>query len=170
MIKVRSLSAVLALGALAALPGCSMFGGGEQPVPVAAAPAPAPAPPPPPVISTSTVESARGVVRQVQTKLKAGHMYTGRIDGLWGPLTHRAVTRFQEKNNLQATGDLDEATLQAMNVSMPADLGGGTNSGGMNESGANGTNMPSGNMNDNSMSAPPPMSGPGTGGTAAPAR
>ena len=178
MIKVRSLSAVLALGALAALPGCSMFGGGEQPVAAAApAPAPAPAPMPAPEMGSSQMQASHSVVRQVQSKLKAGRMYAGRIDGVWGPMTHRGVMRFQEKNNIQATGDLDDATLQAMNISAPAGgMSSGMSNGNMSDTGANGTNMPSGNasggaMNDNgAMSAPPPMSGPSTGGTAAPAR
>ncbi|MEO9190762.1 MAG: peptidoglycan-binding domain-containing protein [Acetobacteraceae bacterium] len=183
MIKVRSLSAVLALGALAALPGCSMFGGGEQPPMAAAAPAPAPAPAmPAPEMGSSQMQASHSVVREVQSKLKAGRMYAGRIDGVWGPMTKRGVMRFQEKNNIQATGDLDDATLQAMNISAPAGgMNSGMSNGNMSDTGANGTNMPSGNaaggaMNDNgsmnngAMSAPPPMSGPSTGGTAAPAR
>ncbi|MGA9868004.1 MAG: peptidoglycan-binding domain-containing protein [Acetobacteraceae bacterium] len=173
MIKVRSLSAVLALGALAALPGCSMFGGGEQPAPVAAAPAPAPAPTPapPPPSSPQGNEASRSTVRQVQVILKKNRMYSGAVDGIWGPRTRRGLIAWQHKNDLQATGDLDDATLQAMNIAAPAGNSGGMSGGGMsNESGANGTNMPSGSMNDNSMSAPPPMSGPGTGGVAAPAR
>ncbi len=174
MIKVRSLSAVLALGALAALPGCSMFGGGEQPAPVAAAPAPAPAPTPapPPPSSPQGNEASRSTVRQVQVILKKNRMYSGAVDGVWGPRTRRGLIAWQHKNDLPATGDLDDATLQAMNIAAPA---GGMDNGSMggssmNGSGANGTNMPSGSMNDNSMSAPPPMSGPGTGGVAAPAR
>lgn len=176
MIKVRSLSAVLALGALAALPGCSMFGGGEHPAPAAAAaPAPAPAPAPPPPSNPAQNAMSRSLVRQVQTSLKQQNLYHGRIDGLWGPKTRTGVRQFQQKNNLQATGQLDDQTLQALNITAPSssntggenmgNTSGGNMSGGMNnETGANGTNMPTegGNMGTNTTGA-------GTGGTAAPA-
>ncbi|MEO8714007.1 MAG: peptidoglycan-binding domain-containing protein, partial [Acetobacteraceae bacterium] len=140
MIKVRSLSAILALGALAALPGCSMFGGGDHEM-AAAAPAPAPAPAPmaqaPEMSNPQQNALSHSLVRQVQTKLKSNHMYSGRVDGVWGPMTRRGVMRFQEKNGMQGSGELDDATLQAMNLS-PA---GGMSGGAMSDSGANGTNM-----------------------------
>ena len=188
MIKVRDFAAVMALGALAALPGCSMFGGGNENQPAATAaaapaPAPAPAPVPAPPAGSSAEENqaSHATVRQVQQVLTQKHMYSGRPDGIWGPRTRRGLIAFQHANNLNASGDLDDATLQAMNIT-PAGggsaSGGGTSGGGMSDMNAgpaggsaggdmSGGSMPAGSAGDTSGGA---ASGAGTGGTAAPAR
>ncbi|MDQ2804330.1 MAG: hypothetical protein M3Y41_17225, partial [Pseudomonadota bacterium] len=82
MIKVRDYAAVLAIGALATLPGCSLFGGGNKeamaPAATAAPPPPAaPAPAAPPMTAGGGEQNQmdHSLVRQVQTKLKSGHMY-----------------------------------------------------------------------------------------------
>ncbi|MBV8702118.1 MAG: peptidoglycan-binding protein, partial [Acetobacteraceae bacterium] len=141
VIKVRDFAAVMALGALAALPGCSMFGGGNENQPAATAaaapaPAPAPAPVPAPPAGSSAEENqaSHATVRQVQQVLTQKHMYSGRPDGIWGPRTRRGLIAFQHANNLNASGDLDDATLQAMNIT-PAAGGGSASGGGMSGGG-----------------------------------
>ncbi|MDQ0228844.1 C40 family peptidase [Metabacillus malikii] len=49
-------------------------------------------------------------VKSFQTKLKALHYYTGHIDGIFGPLTLKAVQEYQEKNKLELSGTLNTAT------------------------------------------------------------
>jgi peptidoglycan hydrolase-like protein with peptidoglycan-binding domain len=120
MIKIRNLAPVVAIGALVGLAGCS--GGATHQaaaMPPAApppAPAAAPAPPPPPPMTPYEAEHAHGTVRAVQTALQQQGLYRGKVDGEWGPLTKRAVRRYQRQNNLPTTGTLDQATLASMNI------------------------------------------------------
>ncbi len=125
MMKVRNFAAIVAISSLAALPGCSLFGGGgnESQTAAATAPPPAPAPAPAPAPTASNPEQnalSPGLVRQVQTELKQGHMYRGRVDGKWGPMTRRGVMQFQQANNLNANGELDDQTLSAMHLTASA--------------------------------------------------
>ncbi len=39
-----------------------------------------------------------------------------KVDGVWGPQTAEAVRDFQKKNGLQPSGQLDDQTLQKLNV------------------------------------------------------
>ena len=55
-------------------------------------------------------------VRKAQTSLKDMGLYDGRIDGLYGPRTIRAVRQFQERQDLRQTGALDEKTRQELEV------------------------------------------------------
>ena len=54
--------------------------------------------------------------RTVQTKLKRWGYYTGSIDGIYGPLTKKAVRYFQSKNNLVVDGIAGNKTLKAMGI------------------------------------------------------
>jgi type II secretory pathway predicted ATPase ExeA len=47
----------------------------------------------------------------LQSALRTAGAYTGGVDGLAGPMTQRAITRFQERENLPQTGIPDEGTL-----------------------------------------------------------
>jgi peptidoglycan hydrolase-like protein with peptidoglycan-binding domain len=108
MIKFRNVAALLALSSVAALPACSMSGGGyysSQPSSASASRSPA---------------LSQDMVRQVQTRLQQAGTYGGRIDGLWGPETEAAVRSYQQQHNLNATGQLDGDTLASLNL-------GGTN-------------------------------------------
>ena len=58
-------------------------------------------------------------VRNAQRQLRAQGYYHGRIDGLYGPQTRRAVIAYQRHNDLQRTATLDADTM--------ARLSGGTN-------------------------------------------
>jgi len=63
-------------------------------------------------------------VRRVQEKLRALNFYDGNLDGLWGANTQAALQRFQQGRGLQATGQLNPATAQALGLD-PASLGSG---------------------------------------------
>ncbi|WP_426958019.1 peptidoglycan-binding domain-containing protein [Muricoccus radiodurans] len=57
----------------------------------------------------------------VQDRLRGAGAYTGRVDGIWGPDSQQALERFQQRNGLQVTGQLNPATAATLRVS-PADL------------------------------------------------
>ena len=90
------------------------------------------------------------LVRRVQTGLQQSGDYKGKIDGLWGADTRDALRRYQQAHNMTATGELDERTLHALNIS-----------GGANASTAAGSNQPTpGGNNPAAIGAPPPPSPP----------
>jgi peptidoglycan hydrolase-like protein with peptidoglycan-binding domain len=124
MMKPRNLGALLALGALTALPACSMFGGGssnsgssQYRQSNAVAPASYG------VASASTGTSGTvapvspDMIRKVQTTLQQNNDYKGRVDGVWGPQTENGVRTWQQAHNLNTSGEIDMATLQSMNIS-----------------------------------------------------
>ena len=57
-------------------------------------------------------------VKKVQQALKDKGVYSGPIDGKYGPLTRDAIRAFQQKNNLTVTADkaLDDETIRALGV------------------------------------------------------
>ena len=78
--------------------------------------------PPAPIMTPQQAERSEDTARGAQTALQQHGLYKGRVDGLWGPMTQRAVTSYRGQNSLPATGQLDQATLQASNVT-PAGFG-----------------------------------------------
>ena len=55
------------------------------------------------------------IVQQVQTTLADKGIYTGSVDGIFGPETRDAVVRVQEAaDDLQVTGGLDDATVKSI--------------------------------------------------------
>ena len=104
MIKFRNVAAMLALSSVAALPACSMFGGGTNSSQSSSASASRP-----PALS-------QDMVQQVQTRLQQAGDYNGSIDGLWGPATEAGVRSYQRQHNLNATGQLDNDTLASLNL------------------------------------------------------
>jgi Putative peptidoglycan binding domain len=57
----------------------------------------------------------RSTIKSVQSSLKAqGHSVS--VDGKWGPRSAAALRDFQAANNLSATGELDTATMAALNI------------------------------------------------------
>ena len=60
--------------------------------------------------SDSTVSAA-------QSKLAGQGYYRGPIDGVYGPQTRTALTRYQRTRGLQGTGTLSPATLRALGIS-----------------------------------------------------
>jgi peptidoglycan hydrolase-like protein with peptidoglycan-binding domain len=70
--------------------------------------------------SSAQGSSAQGMssdtVKQAQQALKDKGLDPGPIDGQYGPLTQKSVKEFQEKQNMKATGRLDQQTLSALGV------------------------------------------------------
>src|SRR5215472_11428042 len=55
-------------------------------------------------------------VRAGQAALKAQGFDPGKIDGVYGPSTHAALTNYQRSNGLRETGRFDNATLAKLGV------------------------------------------------------
>jgi peptidoglycan hydrolase-like protein with peptidoglycan-binding domain len=64
------------------------------------------------------------VVKQAQQALKDKGIDAGPVDGQWGPLTQQGVKQFQQQNQIQATGQLDQQTLASLGVGQSASAGG----------------------------------------------
>jgi len=93
---------------------------GINPAELLAAPQPAP-----PAPAAAAAPLTPEVVRNIQTRLRGLGFYSGAIDGIWGPNMQAAIERFQQGRGLQATGQLNPATITAMgldpnNLSAPA--------------------------------------------------
>jgi peptidoglycan hydrolase-like protein with peptidoglycan-binding domain len=90
-----------------------------------AGPGAGPAPGTPAAMATEPLSPA--VVRNIQRRLRALGFYRGSADGLWGAGTQSAIERFQQGRGLQATGQINPATAQALgldpnNLEAPARL------------------------------------------------
>lgn len=158
MIQARTFGALLALGALTALPGCSMFGGGSgggQSSQAATSQYTAPA-------SSRTAEAreqaqreqpiTKAMIRKVQANLKRDGLYRGHIDGVWGPKSEQAARQFQEQNQMNPTGKIDLPMLQAMNLGSGNEQYGEGN-GAMGGNAGQGGNQQYGEANSNTQGA-----------------
>jgi peptidoglycan hydrolase-like protein with peptidoglycan-binding domain len=56
----------------------------------------------------------RSEVMQVQQKLQADNLYSGKIDGRIGPETRQALRSYQQKNGLRVNARLDRQTADAI--------------------------------------------------------
>ncbi len=75
------------------------------------------APPGVPTAPGAAVEPlSREAIRAVQSRLNRLGFYSGRIDGIWGPSMQGALQRFQQGRGLQATGQLNPATVTALGL------------------------------------------------------
>ena len=155
MLKVRTLGTMLALGALTALPACSMFGSGEggssqyrqssyNTGAYNAGPSQRAAmqPAQPGTNVTQQAAITPHMIRAVQHKLRNDHLYSARVDGVWGPMTERGVREWQQQHNVNATGQLDMSTLQAMNISTGNTEQYGQSNGTRTNPGQNAANQP----------------------------
>jgi peptidoglycan hydrolase-like protein with peptidoglycan-binding domain len=82
-----------------------------------------PAPGTPAAMATEPLN--RAAVRNIQQRLRALNFYRGDVDGIWGASTQSAIERFQQGRGLQATGQMNPATAQALgldpnNLALPA--------------------------------------------------
>jgi peptidoglycan hydrolase-like protein with peptidoglycan-binding domain len=116
MFKVRHVGLLLALSSVAVLPACSWFGGGNSGSESSSAAAPSPN-----YSSAAPQQQAEAqqpvtpdTIRQVQQTLQQQGMYHARVDGVWGPQTQAAVRSYQQKNNLNASGQLDQQTMASL--------------------------------------------------------
>ncbi len=55
-------------------------------------------------------------VAAVQQRLQAAGAYTGRVDGVWGPDSDAALQRYQQSHQLQATGQMNQATAATLGL------------------------------------------------------
>lgn len=62
---------------------------------------------------------------QVQERLRQVGDYAGRADGVWGPDSQAALQRFQQRNGLQATGQLNQVTAMTLGLNTGALLAAG---------------------------------------------
>ena len=51
-----------------------------------------------------------------RTRLRRLGFYRGAADGVWGPRSQEALTRFQQSRGLQASGEFNPATLSALGL------------------------------------------------------
>jgi peptidoglycan hydrolase-like protein with peptidoglycan-binding domain len=59
---------------------------------------------------------SQAAVRNLQQRLRSLGFYRGGVDGIWGPGTQQALERFQQGRGLQATGQINPATAQALGL------------------------------------------------------
>lgn len=62
-------------------------------------------------------------MKAVQDHLRIAGAYNGAADGVWGPDSNAALQRFQASHQLQATGQLNQATVEALGLDPAALLG-----------------------------------------------
>jgi hypothetical protein len=67
----------------------------------------------------STDPYSVSTVSAVQSDLAKQGYYRGVIDGVYGPQTRMAITRYQSNHRLQVTGSLTAATLQSLGLPQP---------------------------------------------------
>jgi len=79
--------------------------------------------------SASALNLSETQIREIQTVLIQKGFDIGRPDGRLGPRTVRALTEFQRKQGLQATGRIDSKTVSALGVSNMGGAQGGTTTG-----------------------------------------
>ncbi|HYM72644.1 MAG TPA: peptidoglycan-binding protein [Stellaceae bacterium] len=63
---------------------------------------------------------SQGTIQQAQQQLKAQGLYNGQIDGIFGPETEQALSKFQQQNGLPQTADLDQQTLDRLMSGSPS--------------------------------------------------
>jgi len=54
------------------------------------------------------------VIAGVQAELQRMGYYRGVVDGSFGPMTRRALVRYQEEQGLPVSGQIDEETLYSL--------------------------------------------------------
>ena len=74
----------------------------------------------------ASVSGDKPTARDIQQALKNGNFYQGKVDGVLGPKTRKAVESFQTQNNLKVDGKVGPLTWQKLktyynNSSLPAE-------------------------------------------------
>jgi Putative peptidoglycan binding domain len=67
----------------------------------------------------STDPYSVSMVGAVQSDLAKQGYYRGLIDGVYGPQTRMAITRYQSNHGLQVTGSLTTATMRSLRLAQP---------------------------------------------------
>jgi peptidoglycan hydrolase-like protein with peptidoglycan-binding domain len=99
---------------------------------------------------SSGMHMSRAEISDVQQKLQADNLYSGKVDGRLGPKTRRAIADYQKQNGLRVTANLDRQTRDSLLGTMgtaappasatrttPAPSQGGVNAPAPNQGGAN---------------------------------
>ncbi|MGA7265284.1 MAG: peptidoglycan-binding domain-containing protein [Stellaceae bacterium] len=59
-------------------------------------------------------QMSSAAVRDIQQKLQADNLYSGKIDGMLGPQSRRAIADYQKQNGLRVTANLDRQTRDSL--------------------------------------------------------
>lgn len=70
--------------------------------------------------SSQPSASPKGAIQQLQEALQSRGHDPGPIDGLIGPKTKAAIKSFQASQGIEASGEVDEKTAQALGVPLPS--------------------------------------------------
>lgn len=81
-------------------------------------------------------------VRQAQQQLSNKGYEIGTADGQFGPRTQEGVKKFQQAQNLNATGQLDRKTLAALGIDERASVSGRSSGSGMDSGARSAPNPP----------------------------
>ncbi len=68
------------------------------------------------LLVTPVLAQNSGTVRDAQQALKDKGLYDGPVDGLNGPLTHAAIRKYQQQQNIAPDGRLGPRTLDTLGV------------------------------------------------------
>lgn len=82
-------------------------------------PAPRAQPKPAPSVPGASPQDLSVMVVRVQAALMRLGYYNGDIDGLLGPKTRAAITKYQQAKSLRQTGRMDIQTLSQLGISIP---------------------------------------------------
>jgi peptidoglycan hydrolase-like protein with peptidoglycan-binding domain len=74
-------------------------------------------PPSSPSTSSNVPTPSRDTVMSAQRQLQQSGLYKGSIDGRLGPQTQAAIRQYQQNNNLNVTGQLDQPTMSKLGIS-----------------------------------------------------
>lgn len=61
--------------------------------------------------SPAAEQMSPSTIKGAQRALRAQGLYHGKVDGVVGPETHQAIAQFQQRNNLEPTGELSADTV-----------------------------------------------------------
>jgi peptidoglycan hydrolase-like protein with peptidoglycan-binding domain len=67
-------------------------------------------------LGPSRLPSSEHLVRQAQSELKREGLYKAKVDGIAGPETKQALAAFRQREGLQQTASLDQATMQRIHL------------------------------------------------------
>lgn len=118
-----------------------------------------------PQSSAQSSQSGQGaeLVKQAQEKLGAAGHDAGPSDGVMGPKTQAALKEFQQAKGIEASGELDQETLAALEIGTPegssASTGSSSSAGATSPSGSGSSSGASASPSSDSGSQPPSQPG-----------